>query len=106
MVPGDALDHCLEPRTFAALRAERPGNVRVGSGGRLVVTGWDHANGLPPAWELSAALVNWAVNPGGGVNAAGARALVDGYRARAGYLAGAENDVRPGYGVGTIEPPG
>jgi hypothetical protein len=33
---------------------------------------------MPPEWELSAALVNWAVNPGG------ARALVEGYRARAG----------------------
>jgi aminoglycoside phosphotransferase (APT) family kinase protein len=63
-----------------------PGNVRVAAGGRLVVTGWEHANGLPPAWELSSALVNWAVNPGGGVNSAGARALLDGYRARAGSV--------------------
>lgn len=61
-----------------------PGNVRLGAGGRLVVVGWEHASGLPPEWELAAALVNWAVNPGGGVNAAGARALVEGYRARAG----------------------
>ena len=63
-----------------------PGNVRIGAGGRLVLTGWEHANGLPPAWELSAALAAWAVNPGGGINAAGARALVAGYRARAGGL--------------------
>jgi hypothetical protein len=63
-----------------------PGNVRVGVGGRLIVAGWEHASGLPPEWELSAALVNRAVNPGGGVNATGARALVDGYRARAGSL--------------------
>jgi hypothetical protein len=63
-----------------------PGNVRVGAGGRLVVTGWEHANGLPPAWELSYALTNWAVAPGGGVNVAAARALVHGYRARAGGL--------------------
>jgi hypothetical protein len=63
-----------------------PGNVRAGAGGQLIVTGWEHANGLPPAWELSSALVNWAVNPGGGINAAGARALVEGYRARAGSL--------------------
>jgi len=63
-----------------------PGNVRVGANGRLIVTGWEHAGGLPPAWELSAALASWAVNPGGGVNAAGARALADGYRARAGTL--------------------
>ena len=63
-----------------------PGNVRIGAGGRLVITGWEHANGLPPAWELSSALVNWAVNPSGGVNAAGVRALIDGYRARAGSV--------------------
>jgi aminoglycoside phosphotransferase (APT) family kinase protein len=63
-----------------------PGNVRVGAGGRLIVTGWEHANGLPPSWELSAALAAWAVGPGGGVNTAAARALVDGYRARAGSL--------------------
>jgi Ser/Thr protein kinase RdoA (MazF antagonist) len=63
-----------------------PGNVRVGASGRLIVTGWEHANGLPPAWELSAALVNWTVNPGGGINAAAARALVEGYRTRAGSL--------------------
>lgn len=58
-----------------------PGNVRLGPGGRLVVFGWEHASGLPPEWELAAALANWAINPGGGVNAAGARALVDGYGA-------------------------
>jgi aminoglycoside phosphotransferase (APT) family kinase protein len=63
-----------------------PGNVRLGAGGRLVVVGWEHASGLPPEWELAAALVNWTVNPGGGVNTAAARALVDGYRARAGTL--------------------
>ncbi|WP_328476274.1 phosphotransferase [Actinoplanes sp. NBC_00393] len=56
-----------------------PGNVRVGAAGRLVVTGWEHAAGLPPAWELCSALVNWTVTPGGGVNARGARALVEGY---------------------------
>jgi hypothetical protein len=63
-----------------------PGNARIGAGGALVVTGWEHANGLPPAWELSSALVNWAVNPNGGINAAGARALVDAYRKRAGSI--------------------
>ena len=63
-----------------------PGNVRVGAGGRLVVVGWEHASGLPPEWEVAAALVTWAVDPAGGVNAAGARALLDGYRARAGEL--------------------
>jgi aminoglycoside phosphotransferase (APT) family kinase protein len=63
-----------------------PGNVHLGAGGRLVVVGWEHANGLPPAWELATALANWAVDPNGGINAAGARALLDGYRARAGSL--------------------
>jgi len=63
-----------------------PGNCRVGPDGRLIVTGWEHANGLPPSWELSAALAAWTVEPGGRVNAAAARALVDGYRARAGAL--------------------
>jgi hypothetical protein len=63
-----------------------PGNVRIGAGGRPVVSGWEHAGGLPPAWELSSALVSWAVDPNGGINAAGARALLDGYRERAGAL--------------------
>lgn len=61
-----------------------PGNVLLGARRRLVVVGWEHASGLPPEWELCAALAGRAVNPGGGVNAAGARALVAGYRARAG----------------------
>jgi Ser/Thr protein kinase RdoA (MazF antagonist) len=56
-----------------------PGNVRVGAGGRLVVTGWEHAAGLPPSWELAFALVNWSVHPGGEVHTKAARALVDGY---------------------------
>jgi Phosphotransferase enzyme family/Glyoxalase superfamily protein len=63
-----------------------PGNVRLGPQGRLIVTGWEHANGLPAEWELSAALVSWAVNPNGGINEAGARALLEGYRQRAGSL--------------------
>lgn len=60
-----------------------PGNAFLGAGGRLVVTGWEHANGLPPHWEVASALVAWAIVPGGGVNSAGARALLDGYRERA-----------------------
>ncbi|MBL7253691.1 phosphotransferase [Paractinoplanes lichenicola] len=54
-----------------------PGNVRVSK--TLVVSGWEHAAGLPPEWELAAALANWAVDPNGGVNEAGARALLEGY---------------------------
>jgi len=63
-----------------------PGNVRLGLGGALVVMGWEHAGGQPPAWELAEALMNWTVDPGGAVNTAGARALVEGYRARAGAV--------------------
>jgi Ser/Thr protein kinase RdoA (MazF antagonist) len=63
-----------------------PGNVRIGPAGRLIVTGWEHASGLPPEWELSAALADWAVNPNGGINAAGARALLGGYQEQAGAL--------------------
>jgi Ser/Thr protein kinase RdoA (MazF antagonist) len=63
-----------------------PGQVRVGSDNRLVVAGWEHAGGQPPSWELAGALVTWTVNPSGGVNVAGARALVEGYRATAGSL--------------------
>jgi len=61
-----------------------PANARRTRDGRLVVTGWEHAGGQPPAWELANALLDWAVEPGGAVNAAGARALVDGYRVKAG----------------------
>jgi aminoglycoside phosphotransferase (APT) family kinase protein len=63
-----------------------PGNVLLGPGEQLIVTGWEHAGGLPPEWELSAALASWAVNPNGGINAAGARALLEGYRKQAGSL--------------------
>lgn len=63
-----------------------PGNVRVDAGGRLVVTGWEHAAGLPPAWELASALVSWTVDPNGGVNTAAVRSMVDGYRERAGAV--------------------
>jgi aminoglycoside phosphotransferase (APT) family kinase protein len=77
-----------------------PGNVRLGPGGRLILTGWEHANGLPPAWELSYVLANWAVNPGGGVNAAGAAALAGGYRDRAGALPPLDLDAFAGTAIG------
>ncbi|MEU4425202.1 phosphotransferase [Actinoplanes sp. NPDC024001] len=57
-----------------------PGNVRAGAAGRLVVTGWEHAAGLPPVWELCSALVNWTATP------SGVRALLDGYQERAGAV--------------------
>jgi hypothetical protein len=63
-----------------------PAQARRGPGGRLVVFGWHHAGGQPPSWELGDALVHWTVDPGRGVNVAGARALVEGYRATAGSL--------------------
>ena len=77
-----------------------PGNVRLGPHGRLTITGWEHANGLPPEWELSAALASWAVNPNGGVNAAGARALLQGYRERAGWLPALTLDTFRGAATG------
>lgn len=63
-----------------------PGQVRRGPGGRLIVFAWEHAGGQPPSWELGNALMDWTVEPGGGVNTAGARAMVEGYRATAGTL--------------------
>lgn len=77
-----------------------PGNVRLGPHARLIVTGWEHANGLPPEWELSAALASWAVNPNGGINAAGARALLEGYRERAGSLPALTLDTFRGAATG------
>jgi hypothetical protein len=63
-----------------------PSNVRRDRDGRLVVSGWEHAGGQSPAWELCEDLAQWTVLPGGGVNVAGARAMVEGYRERAGAL--------------------
>jgi aminoglycoside phosphotransferase (APT) family kinase protein len=63
-----------------------PGNVLLGTNGRLVVVGWEHAGGQPPSWELGGALQSWTIDPGGGINVAGARALVEGYRSEAGSL--------------------
>jgi aminoglycoside phosphotransferase (APT) family kinase protein len=63
-----------------------PGNVRLGSDRGLVVSGWEHAAGQPPSWELGEALSHWTVDPNGGVNVAGARALLSGYREVAGAL--------------------
>jgi hypothetical protein len=63
-----------------------PASTRLAPSGRLIVVGWEHAGGQPPSWELANALMDWTVNPGGGIDKAGARALVDGYRAKAGVL--------------------
>jgi Ser/Thr protein kinase RdoA (MazF antagonist) len=63
-----------------------PANARRGANGQLIIVGWEHAGGQPPSWELGNAVMSWPVDPGGGVNIAGARALVAGYRATAGSL--------------------
>ena len=63
-----------------------PASVRLGGSGRLVVFDWEHAGGQPPAWELADALTHWTVDSYGVVNAFGARAMVEGYRAEAGRL--------------------
>lgn len=74
------------PAPVLSHNAMGPGQVRRGQNGSLVVLGWEHAGGQPPAWELAMALMDWTVDPGGGVNVAGARALVEGYRETAGTL--------------------
>lgn len=61
-----------------------PANVRLGEGGQVIVTGWEHAGGQPPGWELSDALLHWMGGLANEVNATGARAMVEGYRAVAG----------------------
>lgn len=63
-----------------------PAQTRLDRDGRLVVLGWEHAGGQPPAWELANALLDWTVDPAGRINVTGARALVAGYQDRAGRL--------------------
>ena len=75
------------PAPVLSHNALGPGQTRRGPNGRLVVVGWEHAGGQPPAWELACALMDWTTAPGTGeVNTAGAAALVDGYLATAGAL--------------------
>jgi hypothetical protein len=71
------------PEPVLSHNALGPGVVRRTNGG-LIVFGWEHAGGQPPSWELGNALMDWTRDPGGGVNTAGARALVEGYREVAG----------------------
>ena len=63
-----------------------PAKVRRESGGQLVVFGWEHAGGQPPSWELADALSSWTLDADGAVNLAAARAMVEGYAARAGSI--------------------
>jgi hypothetical protein len=74
------------PRPVLSHNGLVPSNVRRNRDGRLVVTGWEHAGGQPPAWELADALAHWTLLPGGDVNVAGARAMLEGYAAKAGAL--------------------
>lgn len=45
---------------------------------------WDFAGPMTAEWELAAALLQWTVYSG--LNAEGGRALIDGYRSRAGAV--------------------
>lgn len=60
------------------------GVVRMGPDDGLVLTHWDFAGANHPAWELAYVLVHWAGHPP--VNPGTARALVAGYRDRAGAV--------------------
>jgi Ser/Thr protein kinase RdoA (MazF antagonist) len=82
----DSIRPAIEAPPVLCHNSLGPNNARRVADGRLVVVGWEHAGGQPPSWELGDALTHWTVNPDGGVNAAGARALLDGYRAVAGTL--------------------
>jgi hypothetical protein len=68
-----------DPTPVLSHTALGPSQVRRGAGGRLTVTGWEHAGGVPPAWELADALMHWAIDPDGQVNVPAARGLVEGY---------------------------
>lgn len=59
-----------------------PEAVRFGRGDELVVVHWDYAGPMIPEWELATVLVQWTLFAG--LNVEAARALVDGYRDRAG----------------------
>jgi hypothetical protein len=74
------------PRPVLCHNTLGPACARLGVGGRLLVAGWEHAGGQPPSWELGSALMQWTLGPGGGANLAGARAMIEGYRAQAGSL--------------------
>lgn len=58
--------------------------VRIGAAGDLVVMHWDFAGPMTVEWELASVLLQWSVYSGNNLEAA--RALVDGYRARAGSV--------------------
>ena len=74
------------PPPLLSINTLGPGSVRLGRGGQLIIVGWEHAGGQPPSWELADALLKWTDGPGGAVNSAGARAMIDGYRSEAGSI--------------------
>lgn len=61
-----------------------PDAVRLGEGDELIVTHWDYAGPMVPEWELASALLQWCFYSGPNVEAG--RALLDGYRERAGMV--------------------
>ena len=85
---------------FATIATYNPVTYVINALRALIVTGWEHANGLPAEWELSSALVSWSVNPNGGINVAGARALLEGYRQRAGSVPMLTLDTFRGAAIG------
>lgn len=90
------------PAPVLSHNALGPGVVRLGPNGRLVVAGWEHAGGQPPSWELAGALADWAVDPTGGVNAAGVLALVRGYQSEAGSLPSMDIAAFRGHAIGLV----
>jgi hypothetical protein len=60
------------------------GAVRYGPGDDLLVVHSAFTSGMVPAWELGYVLIHWALY--GRVNPSAARAVLDGYRDRAGVL--------------------
>ena len=60
-----------------------PEAVRLGADHGLVVVHWDFSGPMVPEWELATMLTQWALY--GGLNVEAARALLEGYRERAGH---------------------
>lgn len=63
-----------------------PDHVRTLQGGAIAVLHWDFSGAMVPAWELASTLVHWSILGAKHVNRVAARALVDGYRSRAGSV--------------------
>jgi Ser/Thr protein kinase RdoA (MazF antagonist) len=94
--------HAPVPEPVLSHNTLGPGMVRRGPGGQLVVFDWEQAGGQPPSWELADALVSWAIDPTGGINRAGARALVEGYADVAGGVPTLEPAAFRGAAIGLV----